>query len=256
MPIRKVRQIIAAEAVPAVFGAATIELLAEIAGLPPTADLARFGEAIREAARIFARDAGTANVNRVHDEIAALRKVVDPAKAPQWAAIASALEALSPEARKLLAERGLRQSVATALPSPAIFQDPEHREAARAALVRLCQLGGKWIKGRRRPLGKCSRPTWRPLLHAPEPRKQIVKRKAEREFVMWLRIAWLEATGELPSRTARHKDAGRKLGPFARFARECLELVGAHDADVVELINELHRRRRKMEALSMSRINT
>ena len=40
-----------------------------------------------------------------------------------------------------------------------------------------------------------------------------------------------------PPRTARRADAGRNLGPFARFVEECLRLVGAGYADPVALIN-------------------
>jgi hypothetical protein len=64
---------------------------------------------------------------------------------------------------------------------------------------------------------------------------------------MGLSLAWVEATGLAPSRTARPRDASRDVGPFARFVRECLSLVGAGNADAVELMNELHRRRNTME---------
>jgi len=114
-------------------------------------------------------------------------------------------------------------------------------------IARLCQFGGGYVEGRRRPAGKQSRPVWDPLIHAPKPQRNFAKRNAERNFVMWLSVAWLEATGVVPSRTARHDDASREVGPFARFSRECLRRVGAPDADIVELINELHRRRCEME---------
>jgi hypothetical protein len=86
---------------------------------------------------------------------------------------------------------------------------------------------------------------WRPLLYAPDARRHFQKRAAERDFVMWLRLAWAEATGEPPSRTARRAEKSyRDLGPFARFVRECLRLAGAPYAEVVELINRVNRRRR------------
>jgi hypothetical protein len=53
---------------------------------------------------------------------------------------------------------------------------------------------------------------------------------------------------EMPPRTARNPDVSRALGPFARFAKECLKLAGAGHANVVELINELERQRVCMEA--------
>jgi hypothetical protein len=108
---------------------------------------------------------------------------------------------------------------------------------------RLCSIGGSYVEGRKRPSGKRSRSTLEPLLHAPALRRHVSKREPERNFVMNLETTWLEATGTKPSLTARHSDRSRKLGPFARFGRKCLRLVGAGHVDVVELINELNRRR-------------
>jgi hypothetical protein len=224
-----------------------IEKLARLGQLPVTADKFRFGEGVREAARIFAGDAHEPDVNQVHDEIDALWKAVNPAKPPQWEAMASAFEALSPRTRDLLADRGSRPSVALSLPTPESVRDPEQREALREIIARLCSMGRERVKGRIRPGGKQSHPTWRSVLYAPDKQKNFPKRKAERDLVMWLQIAWLDAVGEKPAQTARHADSGRKLGPFARMAKECLHLVGALDADVVELINELRHRRSEME---------
>ena len=244
MPTSKSRQIIEQDDVPRVFDAACIERLAKIAKLPTGADLARFGAGIRDAACILARDARTPNDNQVHDEIGTLCKLADPyrEKPAQWERIAVAVENLSLRAREMLAKRGPRPSVATKLPAPGALRDPKRREEARAAIFKLCQFGGGWGEGRRRG-GKRSR-TWRPLLYAPQKQKHFPKRKAERDFVMWLQIVWAEATGEKPALTARHVDASRELGPFAKFVRKCLDVVGARDADVVGQINELARRRR------------
>jgi hypothetical protein len=238
-----VRKLIRDDDVLDVFDADCIEKLALIGPLPVDADKDRFGKGLREAARIFARDAREPNVNQVHDEIAALWKAANRAK-PQWEAIGSALDALSHRTRETLADRGRLRAVP--LPTPESVRNPERREAARAAIARLCSLGGKEIEGRRRPGGKQSRSTWCPVLYAADKQASFPKRKAERDFVMWLQIAWCEAVGEKPAQTARHEDASRRLGPFARIARECLRLIGS-DADVVGLINELHHRQSEME---------
>lgn len=219
--------------------------------LPITADKSRFGEGVREAARIFARDARDPNANQVHDEIAALWKAVDPAKPPQWEAMASALEALSQWTRNMLADRGSRPSVATVLPVPEALRDPERQEAARDAIAKLVSQGWLWVKGRSRGDGKRSRPGLVPVLFAPEKIKSPPRRKAARYFVTMLQIAHLEATGEQSVRTARRReyvergrpDVLRELGPFAQFVRECFRLVGAPDVDAVACINELHARR-------------
>ena len=209
--------------------------------------MAAFGEGVREAARIFARDARNPTGNELATEIEELHRAVDPAKPRQWDRVAMLLESLSPKARDMLIDRGARPALRIELPSADAVRDPERRETACDAVSKLCQFGSRYTEGRRRPSGKRSRPDWRPVLFAPEPQRNFAKRDAERDFVMWLSIAWHCATDGTPPRTARHPDASRQVGPFARFVRECLRLVGAGDADAVELINKLHRRRRVME---------
>jgi hypothetical protein len=245
MRLRKSRSIITYEDVSIVFNDACVAKLAETAKLPPGANMDAFAKGIREAARIFVRDARGPNANALHDEIAELQCAADRRLYDQTAAL---MERLSPRARAMLAERGARPNLGIRLPSPNAIRDPERSEDACATIARLCGIGGKWVEGRRRPGGQRSRPTWRPLLHAPDKQRRFAKREAERDFVMWLSIAWLDATGAQPSRTARHPDASRDVGPFARFVRKCLRLVGAGDANVVELLNELQRRRGEMEA--------
>jgi hypothetical protein len=257
----KLRPIIALGDVPAVFDEDQIGKLAKIAKLPGDADLNRFGARIKEAARIFVRDALVPTANELHNEIANLYKA---ANRQSYELVADLLERLSPQAHELLSGRtkvvGRNNASATRsprvtavgrhgeiltrvsraplrlpLPAPSNLRDEALRQEACEAVARLCWMGCNFLKGRRS------------LLYAPEPRRNFPKRNAERDFVMWLSIAWVEATGKAPSRTARHADASRKLGPFARFVRECLCLVGAKDANAVELINEMHRRRRKLE---------
>ena len=172
-----------------------------------------------------------------------------PRRANDTKNVADLLEGLSPKAHELLSRRGARPSLGIRLPSSQALRDAAQREEACAKIATLSQFGGSYVKGRQRyPSGKRSR-TWDPLLHAPKPRPHFSKRDAERDFVMWLQLAWCEAINEkvkegelMPSVAAN----SARPGPFARVARECLKLVGAGHADVVGLINELNRRRRKM----------
>jgi hypothetical protein len=195
--------------------------------------LACFAAGLRDAARIFARDAHTPTVNELHDEIKRLHNAADQ---QQCEVLANLVEQLSPAGRDMLAAHG----VSTELPTPAALRDPALREAACAAVAQLCQHGGRHIEtSPRNAFQNVS-----PYLHAPEKQRNFPKRGAERDFVMWLQCVWAEATGKMPAVTARH---GSGVGPFARFARECLRLVGAPDVDVVELMNGLHRRRREMK---------
>jgi len=239
----KSRSIITAEEVPVIFDDARVRDLAKTAKLPPSANMAAFAAGVRDAAWIFARDARIPTCNDLHAEIAELLKA---AGARDYDHAAALLENLSHSARGLLKDRGARPSIAIELPTPDAMRDPGRRERGCDAIARLCQVGGEYVDGRRRPSGKRSRPAWHALLHAPEAQRNFPKRKVERQFVIWLSVAWLDATGQEPSRTARHRDDGN-LGPFASFVRECLRLVGAQDADAVGLINDLHKRRRDME---------
>jgi hypothetical protein len=228
--------VIAEQDVDLKFNDARIRALARDHKLPTSADLNALGIGTRKAARIFAREARIPNANELHNQVSSLhnlanRKLFEP--------LSVALEKLSPEARELLN---------SCLPSPDAPRDVEQREAACEAVAALCRYGGRFILGHRRPGGKRSRPTFQPFLYAPTPRRHFAKRAAERNFVMWLQIAWLEATGKMPPRTARNPDRSRALGPFARFAKECLKLAGAGHANVVELINELERQRAYVEA--------
>lgn len=234
--VRKARPVVAAADVPAIFDEACIQRLAAIAKLPFNADLSAFAQGIREAARVYARDARGANVNELHAEIATLHRAADRR---QYNRVSDLLSRLSSDARELLCDRGARPS----LPNAEALRDLRQRDAACDDVARICRIGGCFVEGRRRLSGKRSR-TWRWLYYAPNPQRNFPKREAERSFVMMLSLAWCEAAGKPPPRTARHADAGRKLGPFAGFVSECLCLVGANHADTVELINELNRRRK------------
>ena len=68
---KKARKIIAEDEVPRVFDTDCIERLAAICQFPPTANLFCFGEGMREAAQVFAREALEPNVNEVRGEIEA-----------------------------------------------------------------------------------------------------------------------------------------------------------------------------------------
>jgi hypothetical protein len=211
-------------------GLATTRLLAG-------ADLRRFAEGVREGARIYARDARVPTDNELHAEIAALYRA---AERKQYEQVAALLEGFSPKARGLLNRRGARPSLGLELPAANALRDAAQQKKARETVLRLCRLGGEYVEGRRRSSGKRSR-TWRPLLHTPRPSRSFPKRDAERNFVMQLQLAWLEATGRPPSLAANPA----RPGPFVRTVRKCLELVGASHADAVGLINELNRRRKR-----------
>jgi hypothetical protein len=212
-----------------IFDDACIDNLAAIGRLPAGANRNRFAQGVREAARIYARDVRTPTDNQLHAEVyrAAERK--------RYGEVTKLLEQLSRRTRQLLNKRGV------SLPAPEDLRDATQQGEACEIIVGLCRYGGRYGEGRRRPSGKRSR-TWRPLLVGPQPRRNFPRRDAERDFVMWLQLAWLEASDAPPS-LAANRELNREIrGPFARMAAECLTLVGAR-ADAVGLINELNRRR-------------
>jgi hypothetical protein len=230
----KLRKPIAAANIQCIFDDACIDKLATIGRLPADADRKRFAEGVREAAGIYAREARAPTDNELHAEIAALYRAAERKRLGQ---VADLFEKLSPKARELLRKRATRLSLE--LPASEALRDLPRQQKACDAILSVCQYGGGYFEGRRRSSGKRSR-RWRPLLVGPQPRRNFSRREAERNFIMWLQLAWLEATGERPSLAANPA----RLGPFARMARKCLEIVGASHADVVGLINELNRRRK------------
>jgi hypothetical protein len=110
----KSRRSIASEDIPRVFDDACLRELAS--ELPAGADLARFAEGVREAARIYAKDARIPTDNELHAEIAALQRAADRG---QHDRVATLIESVSPQARQLLNERGARPSIGITLPSRA-----------------------------------------------------------------------------------------------------------------------------------------
>jgi hypothetical protein len=245
MRAKKARPIVAAKDVGAIFSDAVVAELAKCAKPPSGTDVIALAKGTREAVRTLTREASFPTGNELHDKIAELQEAAGQHRYDEVAAL---WEGLPPRTLNIVKDRASRLGIV--LPSLDALRDSARREGACETIARLCQFGGQYVAGRIRPFGKQSSPTWRPLLCASAPRRNLPKRNAERNFVMWLSIAWREATGAAPSRTARHRDASRDVGPFARFARKCLDRAGAPDADVVELMNELHRRRRAMERRS------
>jgi hypothetical protein len=248
---------ITADQIPHKFDDACIEDLARIGKLPAQANRQHFADGIREAGRIYATEIREPNDNEVRAEIESLHRA---AKRQGFEEVATLLEKLSWRARSLLkydewtrvklstddldSPRNRRRISAqrrnVTLPSPEALRDEHRRDDACATVVKLCQYGGGWAEGRKRPSGKRSW-TWRPYFRAPEPQRHFPKREAELSFVMWLRIAWLEATGKEAPLTADP----RRPGPFARMVQKCLGLVGAGHADAVGLINSLNESRRE-----------
>jgi hypothetical protein len=171
------------------------------------------------------------------------RKAVDAQDTEQpirLAQRAGAAREGSPEVitRRRRQERQASGPILPPLPQPTDLVDPDKRERACVAVIDRCEIGGRKVLGRKRPSGRRSW-TWKPVLWAPELNPHPEIRSAERTFIMWLQIAWRDATGINVPVTA-HPD---NPGPFARLAQKALVLLGAPHADAVQLINDLEHAR-------------
>jgi hypothetical protein len=232
------RRILAVRDVPQIFSDDNVRRLAAETKLPlpPDTDLPRFAAGIRSAAEIYIRDVDTADNNAVHHEI---KTLYSAANRRRYVETAKRIDSLSQRTRDFINERSKRPNVPWVLPHADALRSEATRDDACAVIVSLLRVGGRWQEGRRRPSGKRSM-TFVATLHAPKLQKHPPKREAERDFVMWLQVAYTETTGQLPPLTANPE----RLGPFARMAKACLKLIGMPAADIVELINELDRRAR------------
>jgi len=237
---KKDRRIPTPEEVPSIFDDKCIRELARTARLPRTANIPRFGVAVRDAALVYIRDASMASDNEVHHEVDGLLRAADRAvnarkrKDAACENVAVRIERLTERTRKLLNERGT-------LPDPAVLRDPISQSAACEIVAKLCRIGAFWQEGRRRPGGERST-TMVSVLHAPALEQHPARREAQLYFMTMLRLAVLEATGMPSPRTV---DPGRPT-PFAQMAQACLNRLRA-GANAVELINELQRRRKDKE---------
>jgi hypothetical protein len=237
MRAKKDRRIQTAEKLPSIFDDKCIRKLARTARLPPTANIQRFATAVREAALAYIGDASTASDNEVHHEVDGLLRAADRAvharkhKDAACDKVAALIERLSERTRRLLSDWG-------ELPDPKALRDPATQCAACETIASLCRIGAGWREGRRRPGGQRSM-TMVSVLHAPPLQQHPARREAQLNFVMWLQVAYVEATGEPPSPTAHP----RRPTPFAKMAQVCLDKLQA-GANAVEMINGLQRRRK------------
>jgi hypothetical protein len=242
MPSKKDRRIPTPEEVPSIFDDKCIQELVGTARLPGTANIARFGVLVRDAALEYIRDANIASDNEVHHEVDGLLRAADRAvnarkrKDAACENVAIRIERLSERTRKLLNERGM-------LPDPEMLRDPATQHVACETIARLCRTGACWQEGRRRPGGKRS-VTLVSVLHAPILQQNPARREAQLNFVVSLRLAYLHAAGKSPPRTANPE----RPGPFAKMARICLDKLRS-GANAVEMLKELQRRQKEVEIL-------
>ena len=158
-------------------------------------------------------------------------------------ALARGLDAMPAEVRQWLLSCNTPHD--RSIPTAAEILSPATRQSAVERFRLILSYGGGIVAGRKRSGGRRSR-SFKPLLRLPERIEPGRPRgEAEREFVQWLAVAYVEATGRSPPRTANYKIAIR--GPFPRFVHQCFELVGAPTGNVTRLLNQYGAARRRDE---------
>jgi hypothetical protein len=245
----------ALDQVPVIFSDDRVRALAAETRLSPLSDdeLRRFAASIRARALVYIRDANTLSDDDIRREIEELYRAADRGDGEKTAEL---VRVMSKQTRAFLNKRAIR--IRLKIPKPSAFLDRARRRAACETLRRLLSQGGKWESGRWVPLlyvpkQQLSRKRARAMVQDAKRRGVKIKvrrpkRQAERDFIMFLQVDYLNATGREPPVTARKSGTGAGdpvPGPFARFAQRCLDLLGADKADATGQINELQALRKR-----------
>src|SRR5262249_44171224 len=162
--------------------------------LPSGFDIARFGESIRIAARIFLEAKARPSASQLRVAIARLYQLNTHAERggnQEAQALACALDAMPADVFQWLISRNPH---ARTVPTAVEILAPATRQHAVDRLRLIVSHGGGWIVGRKRPGGRRSW-SFKPWLRAPTIQPGHPCGLAEREFVQWLAVAYLEATG-------------------------------------------------------------
>jgi hypothetical protein len=239
------RSLIAFADVERIFDDATVLKLAKATKLLAGADTARLGENIRIAVRIFLQAKARLSAPRLKAEIERLyllnrRSEGGSDRAAQ--ALARAIVAMPADVRQWLT--ACNTPHCRSIPTEAELLSPTTRQSAVGRLRLVLSYGGGTAAGRKRAGGQRSR-SFKARLRVPTKVERGRPRGvAEREFVQWLAITYLEATGQSPPHTAHHNRDIR--GPFPRFVHRCFELIGAPTGNVTRLINQFGAARRQV----------
>jgi hypothetical protein len=228
--------LIALSEVERVFNANVVASVARTAKLPSQADIACFGESIRIAVRIFLEAKARLSAPRLRAAIERLYQLNTRAEGGSdraALALARAVDEMPADVWRWLAScnTGDRCEIPTAeeILSPAL------RQKAVEQFRPILSYGGRVVVGRKRSGRRRSR-SFKPLLRVPKVGRGHPRGEAEREFIQWLAVAYVEVTERPPPRTA-HYDVEIR-GPFSRFVHRCFELVGAPTGNVTRLLNE------------------
>jgi hypothetical protein len=231
------RSLIALSEIDSTFNDQVVKELARSAKLA-SADIPRLAESIRIAARIFLEAKARLSAPGLRERIERLYQLNSRAEqggGRAARALARAVEVMPDDVRQwLLSSNPPERNIPTSAEILSDCKATRQRAVERFRLM--LSYGGTVVEGRMRHGGRRSR-SFKPLLRVPAKIERGRPRgEAERELVQWLAVAFVEAIGRSPPRTAHHKIALR--GPFARFVHRCFELVGASTGNVTRLLNQ------------------
>jgi len=238
------RSLIAISDVEGVFNDEIVKELAQTLKLPADADIARFARSIRISARIFLEEENKLSFPQLRAAMERLYRLntrAEDGNDRTAQALARAVEAMPADVRQWLLS--CPRPHARNIPTATEILSPPTRQSAVERFRLILSWGGTVVPGRKRPGGRRSRSFIKPRLRLPEPiERGRPPGEAEREFVQWLALDYVEATGRSPPRTA-HYDIDIR-GPFVRFVHRCFELVGAPTGNVTRLLNQYGAARR------------
>ena len=231
------RSLIAVSDVKQVFSGLVVKELARTAKLPAGSDIPRFAQSVRIAARIFLEAKVQLSAPQLCAAVARLHQLNSRAERGNVRAalaLARAVDTLPADVRRWLTS--CNKSHNRKIPTAAEIRSLATRQKAIERLRLILSYGSTWVAGRKRSSGRRSRSA-KPLLRVPETLgRGRPPGSADREFVQWLAVAYLEAAGHPPPRTA-HQNIDIR-GPFPRFVHRCFELLGAPSGNVTRLINQ------------------
>jgi hypothetical protein len=240
------RSLIAISDVDGVFNDEIVKQMAAAVAASADADIAHFAESIRIPARIFLGQKAKLNFPQQRAAIERLYQLntrAEDGNDRKARALARAVDAMPADVRQWLLSCNTPHD--RTIPTATEILSPATRQSAVERFRLILSYGGGIVAGRKRSGGRRSR-SFKPLLRLPERIEPGRPRgEAEREFVQWLAVAYVEATGRSPPRTANYKIAIR--GPFPRFVHQCFELVGAPTGNVTRLLNQYGAARRRDE---------
>ena len=200
--------------VESVFNDSVVTTLAEDLQVPTQAR-SRFAQSVRLDARLFLEAKARPNYPALAAAIKRLYQLVTRAERGSDLEVRRLIRSIEETSADVWDWLNLGKLKRYAAPAAEEFLSPQRRQSAIEGLRQFLTIGGSIVEGRKRPGGRRSR-SFKPLLRIPANMKLGRQRgQAERDFVGWLSLTYLEATDKLPPNTVNYDEAIR--GPFSEI---------------------------------------